>query len=109
MGMIGRMDWGDWVRGLFAGFIGGGAGAFSGGLSTAIVDPDHYNLAHPQKILTVIASTFMINGIISMMAFLHQNPVPEVITTTTTETVTHPPSPQQTVTKTVETTETKAK
>ena len=58
----GRLDWSDWVRGLFAGFIGGGAGAFSGGLSTAIVDPDHYNLAHPQKILTVIGSTFLING-----------------------------------------------
>ena len=103
----GRLDWSDWVRGLFAGFIGGGAGAFSGGLSTAIVDPDHYNLAHPQKILTVIGSTFLINGVISMMAYLHQNPVPELLTTTTTETtISHPPNPMQTVVKTVETQET---
>jgi len=100
-----EVGWTNWFRGIMAGFIGGGAGAFSGGLAGILVAPDQVNFAHPRALLNIMAGTFLINGCLHMMAFLAQNPVPSVTTISSTQKVTQVPSENAVVTEKI--TETK--
>jgi hypothetical protein len=103
---MGRMDWGDWFRGIIAGFVGGGSGAISSGVVLSLIDSDHFNAAHPGKVLEIMGGMFLVNGILTTAAFLHQNPVPALVTETTTKIVSHdPPSSKDGVTTIVKTTE----
>lgn len=84
----GNLDFSDWVRGLVAAFIGGGAGAFSAGLSAIIVDQHDFNI-YTTKFWQLVFGTFVIGGLVPFFAYLHQKPVPDVkkitnITQTTT-------------------------
>ena len=72
-----KLDWGHWLLGLFAAFIGGGAGALSAGFSAAALDPEHFNLASGlTHTLELMGITFAISGIVAAGAYLKQSPVP---------------------------------
>lgn len=74
-----NLDWTDWIRGVVAAFIGGGAGAVSAAFGVAISDPDHFNLSNPHRLIVAIWFTFLINGVITLAAFLRQKPVPDTV------------------------------
>lgn len=100
LGRFGSLDWGNWLYGLVAAFIGGGASAFSGGLSAMLNDSKDYNMNDPTKLLHLMATTFVISGIIAMMTFLHRMPVPERIVETTVEKKEEHHDPPMTITTT---------
>jgi hypothetical protein len=70
---FGRLDFGDWLYGLGAAFIGGGAGAVSAGLGVSMLDPKDWNLG-TGKLYALVGSVFVINGLLNMMAFLREKP-----------------------------------
>lgn len=68
-----------WLHGLAAAAIGGGSSAVTGSVSVNLIDPDHFNLAtHAAllKMLELIVVLFVMNGILSAMAYLKQAPLP---------------------------------
>lgn len=77
-GDMGMIDWTGWTRGLVAALIGGGAGAVTSGFGNIIVDPKDFNI-YTGKLWAVMGACFLINGVLSMMAYLHNKPIPEII------------------------------
>lgn len=75
---FGKLDWGNWLYGLFWALIGGGASAVSGGFATMIVDPNDFNISHPGKLLETMLVTFTVAGIIAGFGFLKQQPLPKL-------------------------------
>lgn len=73
----GELDFGDWAKGLIAAFIGGGAGAFSAGLSAIIVDAHDFNI-YTTRFWQLVLGTFIIGGLVPFFAYLHQKPVPDL-------------------------------
>ena len=98
---FGTLDWDDWIRGLISAFVGGGASAVTSGIAVRVGDPQQYNMA-TQKFYVLVGSVFVMSGLINMMAFLRNKPMPDIKTVTTTETVEHQVHPPATVTTTVE-------
>ena len=80
---FGDLDWSDWLRGLIAAFVGGGASAFTGGLVVAGQDSTHFAMGSPNS-FKLMAYIFLASGASSAMAFLRQKPVPDLKTITTT-------------------------
>lgn len=72
----GTLDFTKWVKGLFAAFIGGGASAFSAGISSMVVDPHDFTI-YSAKFWKLIFGTFVISGLVPFFAYLHSNPVPD--------------------------------
>lgn len=72
-----QLDWSNWIYGLVYALIGGGATAVTGAFATALVDPDHFNIAHPAKLLETMAITFIIAGVLAGFGFLKQKPLPD--------------------------------
>ncbi len=72
----GTLDFGNWVKGLIAAFIGGGASAFSAGLSSMVVDPHDFTI-YSAKFWKLIFGTFVISGLVPFFAYLHNKPVPD--------------------------------
>lgn len=89
--LLGSIDLTDWLRGLIGGFIAGGASAVTSGPTLALVDPAHFNLRSGDFYVAVL-SIFMANGVVGMMLFLAQHPVPgsKVTTSTLQKTETQP-------------------
>jgi hypothetical protein len=77
---LGKLDFAQWGYGLLAAFIGGGAGAFSGGLASIIVDPQDFNI-FTQKFWALVLTTFFISGLTPFFAYLHQQPLPPELKT----------------------------
>lgn len=77
-----KLDWSHWLYGLISGFIGGGAGALTAGLSAMGITPESYNLgstAHGLRhLLALMGATFLLSGIVTVAAFLKQSPLPAV-------------------------------
>lgn len=74
------MNWGIWLRGLVAAFIGGGSGGATAGFTAMGIDPDHFNLSGGlRKMLLIVGATFLVNGVISMLAYLKQSPLPKTV------------------------------
>lgn len=94
LGAIGNLDFEDWLLGLAAAFIQGGASAVVGGVAVAMVDPTHFNPA-TGNFYKVVVAVFLMNATMGMFSFLREKPVPQkkVVTTTTetTETAIKPP------------------
>ena len=88
-GGLGNLDFGQWTYGLFAAFIGGGAGAFSSGLGSILVDPADFNPS-TDKFWKLIFTTFVVGGIIPFFAYLHQKPLPDIKTVEKTTQITTP-------------------
>jgi len=90
---FGSLDFGEWVYGLTGAFIGGGASAVTSGFVVVGMDPKDYNLNDGlPKLLSLMSAMFVVNGIMSMMMFLRQKPVPDhkQIRTTVQETTVEP-------------------
>ena len=105
MGYFQSLDWGNWLYGLLAGSISGGANSVSGALGAVIVDPKHFAIgsASSFKLMAVI---FGLTFLKDASLYLAQKPLPPVKTVTTTETVVQKTHPTATVTTTVEETKT---
>jgi len=71
----GTLDFGNWFKGLIAAFIGGGASAFSAGISSMVVDPHDFTI-YSAKFWKLIFGTFVISGLVPFFAYFHSNPVP---------------------------------
>ncbi len=76
-----RLDWQNWVYGIIAGFIGGGAGAVVTGFTASALDPEKLALGS-SKFFVLIGVVFLAHGCISTAMFLQQNPLPKKVTVT---------------------------
>lgn len=101
---FGRLDFGDWLYGLGAAFIGGGASAVTSGITLNLLDPSDFNL-QTGKLWVTMAAFFVVNGTMSAMAFLRTKPLPDIVVTTTTETTSPAKASGPKVVTTVETVE----
>lgn len=76
------LNWGQWIYGLVAGFIGGGASSATSGLAAIGIDPSHFNLGSTtgglSHVLTLVGATFVVSGVLHALAFLSQMPLPPV-------------------------------
>lgn len=98
---LGELDLANWLRGLVAAIISGGAGAISGGLAVTLKDPNHYNLQDGLgNVMSIMSTAFIINGLIGAAMYLTKSPLPEfkTVTTTVEKTETGPPAKTTTVT-----------
>jgi len=76
-----KLDWGDWVRGIFGAIISGGAGAIGVCYGSIVIDPEKFNptqggLGH---LLSLMGIVFVFSGIVSLAKFLQLHPVPDVL------------------------------
>ncbi len=74
-----KLDWGNWLYGLVAGFVGGGAGAVVSGVTASMLVPDRLAIGS-SKFFVLIGIVFLAHGCISTMMYLQQNPLPKKIT-----------------------------
>ena len=66
-----------WIHGLVSAFIGGGASAVTASFSAAVIAPDRFNLAAGLgNMLKMMGACFAINGILTVMAYFKQSPLP---------------------------------
>lgn len=76
---FGDLDFEDWLRGLIAAFVQGGASVVTGGITVASMDAkDYYMGSH--KLYALVGAMFTVNGILGAAMFLRQKPVPELKT-----------------------------
>lgn len=99
--LLSSLDWSDWIYGLFAGSIAGGASAVVSCVTVALNDPKDYGVGSG-KFLTLFATVFITNAVMSMFLYLKQNPVPKVKTVTTIEKVELQQNPPAKVTTVVQ-------
>ena len=92
-----RLDWTNWLYGLFAGFIGGGAGAVVSGFTASMLVPDKLAIGSA-KSFELIGVVFLAHGCISMAMYLQQNPLPKQITVTSESSTTASITTEKTVT-----------
>lgn len=81
-----RLDWQNWFYQLIRSFIVGGASAFSGGVAASALAPEKFQLGSKESWI-LICTIFFINGLLHLMAFLAQTPLPPPIEKTTANTV----------------------
>lgn len=97
------LDWGNWLYGLFAGGIGGGATAVYGAFAASAIDAHFaFGTANSMKLMAMM---FAMSFLKDAALYLKQNPLPAIRTVTTVETVERTRNPPATVTTTVEKTE----
>jgi hypothetical protein len=77
------MDWGNWLKGLWAAVIGGGSNAVVSAVGLNMTDPNHFNSQTPD-FYRVVGTLFCASAIVSFFMYLKQSPLPQVITKTTT-------------------------
>jgi len=77
-----RLDWGNWFYQLARSFIVGGASAFSGGIAASSLAPDKFAFGSRESWLLIL-TIFVINGLMHLMAFLAQSPLPPIEKTAT--------------------------
>jgi hypothetical protein len=68
-----------WLRNLAAAFVGGGAAAVTSGLTGMGFAPDKFNLNNANGIynlLGLMLANFIVSGILSVMFYLRQSPLP---------------------------------
>ena len=101
MSGFGKLDWDNWLYGLFSGFIGGGSTAVVAGITVATVDSHDFAVGS-KKFFAVVLTMFVFNGMMSAFLFLKQQPLPAKIVTTTVETTERQMNPPAIVKTTVE-------
>jgi len=68
----------QWLHGLGAAFIGGGAAAVSASISASLIAPGKFNLhGGIWDLVELIFVTFGLNGLLTTMAYLKQSPLPD--------------------------------
>lgn len=96
-----ELDWGNWLYGIFAGGIGGGASAISSGIGVATIDPKDFAIGSTNSV-EAMAVTFAISFVLSVAFYLKQNPMPKIKTVTTVQKVELQSDPPAKVTTTVQ-------
>jgi hypothetical protein len=86
----------QWIHGLGAAVIGGGASAVTAGVTVSAIRPDTFNFAgQVWPTLELMLALFVVNGAVSAFAYLKQSPLPaETLEVTKTETVTVTETPK---------------
>lgn len=74
---LGELDFSDWVRGILAAFIGGGASAVTSGMVVSLSDPKDYAIGSA-KFFSLVGAVFVMSGFMNAMAFLRTKPLPEM-------------------------------
>lgn len=98
-----QLDWSNWLYGLFAGMIGGGATAVTGALAASAIDSNDFGFGTSRSV-KLMAAMFLMSALKDTCLYLKQNPLPKIITVTTVQT-TEQISPKATqVTKVEQTT-----
>ncbi len=96
-----KLNWAQWLYGLVAALIGGGAGSITSAVGASWLAPGQFGVAGVQgwNSLKLMLLTFLINGAIAAFAYLKQSPLPtpEITVQTTTE----PSESTQTTTTTI--------
>lgn len=72
---FGRIDWSDWLRGLVAAFISGGATAVTGGIVASQNNPNYYSMGGFVKLVLPV---FVVWGVFGMFFFLRTRSLPEL-------------------------------
>lgn len=85
MKLLEDYDWGNWLRGLWAAAIGGGANAVVSAFSLNMADPNHFNAQSP-AFFQLVGTLFASSALVSFFMFLKQSPLPQVISKTTVTT-----------------------
>jgi hypothetical protein len=80
-----HLDIADWVYGLLSAAIGGGAGAVSAAVAAALIKPGDFGFAGWDSI-KLMATVFVVNGLLNMFFYLKQSPLPAIVETSTTTT-----------------------
>jgi hypothetical protein len=96
---LGTLDWGSWVYGLVAAFVGGGASGVVAGVVVSVKDPEHF-AKDPNAFLSLVGWVFLCTGVLNFFAFLRNAPLPatkQVTTTTTTVTPSGPLTGQKVI------------
>lgn len=82
----------SWLHGLIAALIGGGASAVTVGVTAPAIAPESFNLSSQLGHTAELAfGLFLVNGVMSAMAYLKQSPLPAQsiqVTETVTKTAT---------------------
>lgn len=86
--LAGSMDWGSWLYGLFAGAIGGGSAAVTGGFAAMAVDSKDFGMGTANS-FKLMGMMFVFSAVKDAMLYLKQNPLPPIVTQTVTESVSH--------------------
>ena len=97
----GRFAWELWLYGLISGIISGGAGSVLAAFGAMGLSPNEFNPA-TGKFYALLGITFMGGGILAGLNYLHQQALPPLVTTTTTESIGVPGQPPALVSRTVE-------
>lgn len=84
---FGELDTTDWLRGLVAAFVSGGASAVTSGMVVSINDPKDYAIG-TAKFYNLVWSVFAIAGLFSAISFLRTKPIPDLKTVVKTVEVT---------------------
>jgi len=77
------LDWGDWIYGLTAAVITGGASSVASGFSLIVVAPNQFNIVHPGLLIKSMLTMFFVNGMLAGFSFLRNKPVPAMTRETT--------------------------
>lgn len=81
-----RLDWGNWLYGLFVGGISGGASAVYGGFGASIIDSKNFAFGSVAS-FKFMGMMFAVMFLKDAALFLSQHPLPSKITETSTETM----------------------
>lgn len=73
---FGNLDFQDWIRGLVAAFIGGGASAFVSGIVNMVNHPGES--IWRSEFWGSVTSVFVLAGLVNMMMFLRTKPMPDM-------------------------------
>lgn len=82
------MDWGNWLYGLVAGAVAGGANSVTAGIAASALDDSRHFQIGSWKSIELMLMTFIMSAAFAMFFYLKQNPMPKIITETKTESVT---------------------
>lgn len=84
LGIVGTIDWTDWIRGALSATISGGSNAIITSFGTMAVDPADFNFMH-YKIYAVMGFTFLFSALLELFRYLKVKPIPEYRKTTEIE------------------------
>ena len=93
------LDWGNWLYGLVAGFVGGGSSAVVSSIAITTVAPDVVMRGGFYKIVIAV---FLFNGVKDTFLYLSKAPLPPVKVVETVRTVEKQAEPDKTTVTTVE-------
>lgn len=80
-GPFDNLDLGNWLYGLVAAVVGGGANAVVAGVAINIADPSHFN-ASTGPFYKIVGTVFAANATMSFFLYLKQTPLPKLVSKT---------------------------